>query len=102
MLYIVTNSENVEQIRKLVDKFPEDEVKVVDSVDKVPEGARNLDYIDPVPYYNLPEYDVFEELVASEGSEYNKLCSLDNKTKNQARRKLEHQRLKYLNKHYKK
>ncbi len=106
MIYIVTNSKNTEQIREIIDKFPDDEVKVVNSIDEVPEGAHSMDYVaestlylkPPVP----PVVDIVDALVASQDSEYSKLCSLDNKTKNKARKKIEHQALKYINKHYKK
>jgi len=101
MIYIVTNSKNAEQIREIIDKFPDDEVKVVNSIDEVPEGARSLDYADPIPYHKPPVFDI-DALIATNDSEYSKLCSLDNKAKNKARRKIERQALKYINKHYKK
>lgn len=102
MIYIVTNSKNAEQIREIIDKFPDDEVKVVNSIDEVPEGARSLDYVDPIPYLKPPVVDIADSLLSSQDSEYSKLCSFDSKTKNKARKKIEHQALKYINKHYKK
>lgn len=103
MIYIVANSKNAEQIREIIDKFPDDEVKVVNSVDEVPEEARSLGYAEPITYLKPPPVvDIADALIASQGSEYSKLCSLDNKTKNKARRKIERRALNYFNRHCKK
>lgn len=110
MIYIVTNSKNAEQIREIIDKFPDDEVKVVDSIDEVPKDVREWvevseehnSFPDPIPYLKPPVVDIVDSLLPSQDLEYSKLCSFDNKAKNKARRKIEHQALKYINKHYKK
>ena len=53
-------------------------------------------------YYKMPEVPTVEELVKENKTEFQKLSSFDRKEKNQARKRLEHQALKYQNKHYRK
>ena len=52
--------------------------------------------------YHMPEIPIVEEFVKENKTEFQKLSSFNRKEKNQARRKLEHQALKYKNKHWKK
>lgn len=54
------------------------------------------------PLYQIPEVPAVEELVKENKTEFQKLSSFDRKEKNQARKRLEHQALKYQNKHYRK
>ena len=53
-------------------------------------------------YHKMPEVPVVEELIKENKTEFQKLSSFDRKEKNQARKRLEHQALKYQNKHYRK
>lgn len=53
-------------------------------------------------YHKMPEVPTVEELVKENKTEFQKLSSFDRKEKNQARKRLEHQALKYKNRHYKK
>lgn len=53
-------------------------------------------------YHKMPEVPAVEELVKENKTEFQKLSSFDRKEKNQARKRLEHQALKYKNRHYKK
>ena len=52
--------------------------------------------------YHMPEVPNIEEFVEENKTEFQKLSSFNRKEKNQARKKLEHQALKYQNKHWKK
>ena len=52
--------------------------------------------------YHIPEVPNIEEFVKENKTEFQKLSSFNRKEKNQARQKLEHQALKYQNKHWKK
>lgn len=52
--------------------------------------------------YHMPEVPNIEEFVEENKTEFQKLSSFNRKEKNQARRKLEHQALKYQNRHWKK
>lgn len=50
--------------------------------------------------YHIPEVPNIEEFIEENKTEFQKLSSFNRKEKNQARRKLEHQALKYQNKHW--
>lgn len=52
--------------------------------------------------YHIPEVPNIEEFVEENKTEFQKLSSFNRKEKNQARQKLEHQALKYQNRHWKK
>jgi len=53
-------------------------------------------------YHKMPEVPTVEELIKENKTEFQKLSSFDRKEKNQARKRLEHQALKYQNRHYRK
>ena len=52
--------------------------------------------------YHIQEVPNIEEFVEENKTEFQKLSSFNRKEKNQARKKLEHQALKYQNRHWKK
>ena len=101
MIYIVTNSKNDEQIREIIDKFPDDEVKVVNSIDEVPEdvrdnmvkvGEEHNSFPDPIPF-------VMPEIV--DDTPFQVSCVEKALKKRKDRKQQNTYALKYLNKHYK-
>lgn len=131
-IYILVKPEEVERVNEEVKKYQDvADVKVITDINEIPHDKRqNLEiaYIEDGTrksledialdkmteekfseivehYYNFhktPEVPDFEELVAENKTEFQKLSSFDRKEKNQARKRLEHQALKYQNKHYRK
>ena len=102
MIYIVTNSKNAEQVRELIDKYPHDEVKVVNSIDEVPEDVRewvkvgeaNNSFPNPIPYFKCPEI--------VDDTQYQVSCAEKALKKHKDRKQQNTYALRYLNKHYKK
>lgn len=131
-IYILVKPEELERINEEVKRYQDvADVKVITNINEIPQEKRkNLEIaniedgtrkslkdiaLDKMSeenfreiaeqYYNfhkMPEVPVIEELVVENKTEFQKLSSFDRKEKNQARKKLEHQALKYQNRHYKK
>ena len=85
-----------EFIKKVQDKFDENEY-TQDLIEKVNESMQKhfKEIESSMRYYDIPTYD-------NGGSDYHKLSGFNNKEKNKTRRKIEHQALKYQNRHWKK
>lgn len=131
-IYILVKPEEVEHINEEVKRYRDvADVKVITSINEIPQEKRkNLEIANiengtkkslkdiafdkmseenfkeiAEQYYNfhkLPEVPNIEEFVKENKTEFQKLSSFDRKEKNQARKRLEHQALKYQNKHYRK
>lgn len=86
---------------KVISELVDDMTKRLEDVD----GMSAEDLIrtyEKAHQYHIPEVPSIEEFVEENKTEFQKLSSFNRKEKNQARRKLEHQALKYQNKHWKK
>lgn len=131
-IYILVKPEEVERVSKETKKYQDvADVKIITSVNEIPQDKREVLEIADIedatrkslkdiamdkmtaekfteiaeqyyPLYKMPEVPAVEELVKENKTEFQKLSSFDRKEKNQARKRLEHQALKYQNKHYKK
>lgn len=131
-IYILVKPEEVERINEEVKKYQDvADVKVITDINEIPRDKRkNLEIaniengtrkslkdiaLDKMAdekfseiveqYYNfhkMPEVPDIEEFVKENKTEFQKLSSFDHKEKNQARKRLEYQALKYQNKHYRK
>ena len=131
-IYILVKPEEVERINEEVKRYQDiADVKVITDINEIPQDKRkNLEIaniengtrkslkdiaLDKMAdekfseiveqYYNfhkMPEVPDIEEFVKENKTEFQKLSSFDRKEKNQARKRLEHQALKYQNKHYRK
>lgn len=131
-IYILVKPEEVERINEEMKKYQDvADVKVITDINEIPQDKRkNLEIasigdgtrkslkdiaMDKMTaekfteivehYYNfhkMSEVPAVEEFVEENKTEFQKLSSFDRKEKNQARKRLEHQALKYQNKHYRK
>lgn len=131
-IYILVKPEEVERINEEVKKYQDvADVKVITDINEIPQDKRkNLEiasigdvtrkslkdiamdkmtaekFTEIVEQYytfhKTPEVPAVEEFVKENKTEFQKLSSFDRKEKNQARKRLEHQALKYQNKHYRK
>lgn len=131
-IYILVKPEEVEHINEEVKRYLDvADVKVITDINEIPQEKRkNLEIaniengtrkslkdiaMDKMTaekfteiaeqyynYYKMPEVPNIEEFVKENQTEFQKLSSFDRKEKNQARKRLEHQALKYQNKHYRK
>ena len=131
-IYILVKPEEAERINEEVKRYRDiANVKVITDINEIPQEKRkkleianiedgtrksvNSEALDKMSeekfreiaeqYYNfhkIPEVPDVEELFKENKTEFQKLSSFDRKEKNEARKKLEHQALKYRNKHYKK
>lgn len=131
-IYILVKPEEVERINEEIKKYQDvADVKVITDINEIPQSKREnleianakdgtrkslkdiaLDKMTEEKFseivkqyyslYKMPEVPVVEELVKENKTEFQKLSSFDRKEKNQARKRLEHQALKYQNKHYRK
>lgn len=89
---------------KVISDFVGDLAKHFEDVVEKP-SAEDLIRAHVETYYNtyyIPEVPNIEEFVKENKTDFQKLSSFNRKEKNQARKKLEHQALKYRNKHWKK
>ena len=84
---------------KVISDFVGDLAKHFEDVVEKPSAE---DLIRTYEKYCVPEVPNIEEFVKENNTEFQKLSSFNRKEKNQARKKLEHQALKYQNKHWKK
>lgn len=124
-MIIIYNKEK-QKVQELVDKILQEhpeygEVMVIGDLSELPEGLKISEVVDTATGVRIPEPDSkviselvgtmtkhleevpsIEEFVEENKTEFQKLSSFNRKEKNQARRKLEHQALKYQNKHWKK
>ena len=73
-----------------------------EALDKMPEEKSREIAEQYYTYHKMPEVPTVEEFVKENKTEFQKLSSFDSTEKNQARKRLEHQALKYQNKHYRK
>ena len=131
-IYILVKPEEVERINEEVKKYQDvADVKVITEINEIPQDKRkNLEItniengtrkslkdiaLDKMTdekfteiveqyytFHKMPEVPAVEEFVKENKTEFQKLSSFDRKEKNQARKRLEHQALKYQNKHYRK
>ena len=131
-IYILVKPEEVEHISEEVKRYRDvADVKVITSINEIPQEKRkNLEIaniengtrkslkdvaLDKMSdekfseivehyynFYKMPEVPHIEEFVKENKTEFQKLSSFDRKKKNQARKRIEHQALKYQNKHYRK
>ena len=76
--------------------------KRLEDVDGMSSAEDLIQTYEKAHQYHIPEVPSIEEFVEENKTEFQKLSSFNRKEKNQARRKLEHQALKYQNKHWKK
>lgn len=116
-MIIIYNKEK-QKVQELVDKILQEhpeygEVRVISDLSELPEDVVEVPSAEDLirayeaahNYYNtyyIPEVPNIEEFVEENKTEFLKLSSFNRKEKNQARKKLEHQALKYQNKHWKK
>ena len=131
-IYILVKPEEVERISEEVKRYQDiADVKVITDINEIPQDKRkNLEIaniedgtrkslkdvaLDKISeekfseiveqyytFHKMPEVPNIEEFVKENKTEFQKLSSFDRKEKNQARKRLEHQALKYQNKHYRK
>lgn len=131
-MIIIYNKENQKVqglVDKILQEHPEyGEVRVISDLSELPENIKISELVDTatgvhIPIedviekpsaedligvykeaheYHIPKVPNIEEFVEENKTEFQKLSSFDRKEKNKARRKLEHQALKYQNKHWKK
>jgi DNA-directed RNA polymerase alpha subunit len=120
-IYILAKPEEVSKVENIInDKLKEiANIKIITDINEISEEHRkNLEIINldeqknnkqsdidfnTLTYHNIPaSIPTIEELTQGTKTEFQKLSSFDRKEKNQARKKLEHQALKYQNRHYKK
>lgn len=120
-IYILAKPEEVSKVENIInDELKEiANIKIVTDINEIPEEYReNLEIVsldeqrnnkqsntdfNTLTYHRMPvSIPTIEELTQGAKTEFQKLSSFDRKEKNQARKKLEHQALKYHNRHYKK
>lgn len=120
-IYILAKPEEVSKVENIInDELKEiANIKIVTDINEIPEEHRkNLEIVsldeqrnnkqsnagfNTMVYHRMPvSIPTIEELTQGAKTEFQKLSSFDRKEKNQARKKLEHQALKYHNRHYKK
>lgn len=113
-IYILVKPEDVERINEEVKRYQDiADVKIITDINEIPQGKRKnleiakiedetINSFNSKVYDKMPEFPNVEELFKENKTEFQKLSSFDRKEKNNARKKLEHQALKYQNKHYKK
>ena len=109
-MIIIYNKEK-QKVQELVDKILQEhpeygEVRVISDLSELPEDVVEVPSAEALIWtyekYCIPEVPNIEEFVKENKTEFQKLSSFNRKEKNQARKKLEHQALKYQNKHWKK
>lgn len=88
--------------RKMILNFVGDPAKHLEDVVEKPSAEDIILAYEEARKYYIPEIPNIEEFVKENKTEFQKLSSFSRKEKNQARKKLEHQALKYQNKHWKK
>lgn len=88
--------------RKVISELVGDMTKRLEDVAGVSSTEDLIRAYEEAHQYHIPEVPNTEEFVKENKTEFQKLSSFNRKEKNQARRKLEHQALKYQNKHWKK
>ena len=120
-IYILAKPEEVSKVENIInDELKEiANIKIITDINEISkEHRKNLEIINldeqknnkqsdidfnTLTYHNIPaSIPTIEELTQGTKTEFQKLSSFDRKEKNQARKKLEHQALKYQNRHYKK
>ena len=120
-IYILAKPEEVSKVENIInDELKEiANIKIITDINEIPEEHRknleilsldeqknnkqsNVDF-NILTYHKIPaSIPTIEDLTQGSKTEFHKLSSFDCKEKNQARKKLEHQALKYQNRHYKK
>lgn len=88
--------------RKVISDLVGDMTKHLEDVVEMSSTEDLIRTYEEAHQYHIPEVPNIEEFVKENKTEFQKLSSFDSKEKNKARRKLEHQALKYQNKHWKK
>lgn len=88
--------------RKVIANLVGDMTKRLEDVVDHPSSEDLIRTYEEAHQYHIPEVSNIEEFIEENKTEFQKLSSFDRKEKNQARKKLEHQALKYQNKHWKK
>lgn len=88
--------------RKVISDLVGDMTKRLEGVVEMSSAEDLIRAYEEAHRYHIPEVPNTEEFVKENKTEFQKLSSFNRKEKNQARRKLEHQALKYQNKHWKK
>lgn len=88
--------------RKVISELVGDMAKRLEDVAGMSSAGDLIRAYEEAHQYHIPEVPNTEEFVKENKTEFQKLSSFNRKEKNQARRKLEHQALKYQNKHWKK
>lgn len=120
-IYILAKPEEVSKVENIInDELKEiANIKIITDINEIPEEHRkNLEIVtldeqknskqsnadfNTMVYHRMPvSIPTIEELTQGAKTEFQKLSSFDRKEKNQARKKLEYQALKYHNRHYKK
>jgi len=120
-IYILAKPEEVPKVENIINDELKGiaNIKIVTDINEIPEEYRkNLEIVsldeqknskqsnadfNTLTYHRMPvSIPTIEELTQGAKTEFQKLSSFDRKEKNQARKKLEHQALKYHNRHYKK
>lgn len=88
--------------RKVISDLVDNMTKRLEDVVEVSSAEDLIRTYEEAHQYHIPEAPTYEPELPYKQTEFQKLSSFNRKEKNQARRKLEHQALKYQNKHWKK
>lgn len=88
--------------RKVISDLVDDMTKRLEDVVEMSSAEDLIRAYEETHQYHIPEAPTYEPELPYKQTEFQKLSSFNRKEKNQARRKLEHQALKYQNKHWKK